>query len=116
MDKELEKYTKENFRKIFRREINQPVPINILNEDDKDCNHDRIFYINNSFDGQAFWCDKCTRHERMNYSPGFTIKFPPSALISSPNPKYGAEEFYAFRADKEGVALELPKEEWVQRY
>lgn len=79
----------------------------VLNEGDPNCQHFHILYIDNAFDGQAFWCDNCPRHERIDYSPGFIMKFPVNALISTPNPKYGGEDFYAFRADNDGKAKTL---------
>ncbi len=71
--------------------------------------------MNNSFDGQAYWCDGCSRHQRTDYSPGHIIPFPIGSLISIPNPKYGGENFYSFRADLEGKMQVLPKDERVPR-
>jgi len=76
--------------------------IHVLNEGDSNCLHTHVFYIDNAFDGQAWWCDICPRHEKIDYSPGEKILFPPLALISTPNPEYGGEEVYTFRANKEG--------------
>src|SRR3989344_2567670 len=89
----------------------------VLKQGDLDCYHERIFYIDNDFDGQAWWCDlpKCGRHEKIPYSPGDKIKFPAHALISTDNPKYGGEIFYAFRTNENGEAKLLPRDQWLGR-
>lgn len=89
----------------------------VLNEGNLDCNHGRVFYEDNSFDGQAFWCDikGCGRHVCLGYSPGDKLKFPSDALISTPNPEYGGEVFYAFRVNDEGLAELLERKNWVER-
>lgn len=76
-----------------------------------------MFYIDNAFDGQAWWCDvaECSRHERMDYSPGFKMRFSPSVLISTPNPKYGGENFYSFKTNDKGAAEILDRKKWVRR-
>jgi len=45
------------------------------------------------------------------------MRFSANALISTPNPKYGGECFYAFRANKEEgvVDRDLDKKEFVKR-
>jgi hypothetical protein len=117
LEESVKKAPEETFKRIFGRDINVRAPIEVLNEGDSSCRHERIYHINNSFDGQAFWCDNpsCKRHERMDYSPGHDIPFPPGALISTPNPKYGAENFYAFRANDKGEASLLERKDWVKR-
>jgi hypothetical protein len=97
------------FEESFERSLEEPVEQEVLDSGDQECKHSRIFYIDNSFDGQAWWCDGCSRHERMGYSPGFIIKFPMNALISTPNPKYGGKGFYAFRTNDEGKVEDLDK-------
>lgn len=89
----------------------------VLNEGKPNCKHEKILYENNMFDGQAWWCDihDCGRHEQLGYSPGDKIKFPSNTLISTPNPKYGGERFYAFRTNDKGEAKLLNKDEWVRR-
>ena len=87
-----------NFRELFARDIKEPAEQEILNEGNFNCKHLRVFYIDNAFDGQAFWCDDCKRHERMDYSPGYKIKFPANALISTPNAFYGGNFFYSFKS------------------
>ncbi len=94
---------KDKFKEQTGRDLGEPAQQCILNARHPDCKHPRILYIDNAFDGQAFWCDDCPRHERMDYSPGFKIRFPANALISTPNEEYGRENFYAFRANSEGV-------------
>ena len=88
----------------------------VLKKGGLNCKHDKVLYIDNAFDGQAFWCDMpdCGRHERIPYSPGNRIRFPASALIRTPNPKYGGEEFYSFRADSNGEAKPLPRKFWEE--
>jgi len=99
-----------------RRPIDMGEPVSeVLSDGNPDCKHGRIFYINNSFDGQAWWCDECERHERIGYHPGYEIKFPPNALISTPNPKFGKEQFYAFRTNDDGAATDLDRNQWVPR-
>lgn len=97
---------KQQFRKSFGRDLEELAEQEVLNHGNPNCQHSRVFYIDNAFDGQAWWCDVsgCERHERMDYSPGYKMKFPVNALISTPNPKYGGEDFYAFRANNEGRA------------
>jgi len=99
-----------------RRPIDRGQPESqILNEGNPDCIHARIFYIDNAFDGQAWWCDDCPRHDRIGYSPGYKIKLPPNALISTPNPKFGKEQFYAFRTNDDSVVADLDRDQWVPR-
>ena len=105
VEKSLEQKSEEVFEKPATQEI--------LNPGNKKCKHPHIYYIDNAFDGQAWWCDDCSRHERIDYSSGFIMKFPIGALISTPNPKYGREDFYAFRANDEGRAEKL--DEWIKR-
>src|SRR3989344_6897022 len=91
-----------------RRPIDQGQPQSqVLNEGDIKCNHGRVYYIDNAFDGQAWWCDDCPRHEKIDYSPGYKIKFLQNSLISTPNQEYGAEQFYAFRTDDKGIVHRL---------
>lgn len=89
----------------------------VLNEGESDCKHERVLYEDVPFDGQSWRCDMrgCGRHERVAYSPGDKIRFPIGALISTPNPKYGGEKFYAFRANAEGLAEPLNRNEWIRR-
>lgn len=101
------------FKESFGRSLEKPAEQEVLDSGDQECKHLRIYHIDNAFDGQAWWCDDCSRHERIDYSPGFIMKFPANALISTPNPKYGGEDFYAFRANDEGKAEELG--EWIKR-
>jgi len=75
----------------------------VLDRGDSNCNHQKVLYIDNSFDGQAWWCDDCSRHERLRYTPGEIIKFPPYARIRTPNSKSGGEKVYAYRADINGI-------------
>ena len=104
------------FQELFGRGLREKAEQEVLNQGDSECKHSRIFYIDNAFDGQAFWCDDCSRHERMDYSPGFKIKFPANVLISTPNPDYGGKSFYAFRANEKGIVDKyLNKEEWIKR-
>lgn len=86
-----------------------------MNQGSSECNHSHIFYVQEPFDGQAFWCDNedCKRHERIPYSKetaGQVMNFPVGALIRTPNPKYGGEDVYAFCADENGEAELLPRE------
>ncbi len=112
----MKSYLEQEFQESFGRNLGEKVIQEVLNEGNVECNHRYIFYINNAFDGQAWWCDNCRRHERMDYSPEFKIKFPANALISTPNLEYGGESFYAFKTDKEGIADKaLDKKEWVKR-
>lgn len=86
----------------------------VLDEGNPDCEHGKILYANNAFDGQAWWCDNCSRHEMMGYSPGLIIKFPPHALIRTPNPQFGGEGVYSHRANANGIVEGmLPNEERV---
>ncbi|MBA7595908.1 hypothetical protein ES703_02873 [subsurface metagenome] len=103
----VEKSLEHEFKESFGRSLEKPAEQEVLDSGDQECKHSRIFYIDNSFDGQAWRCDDCSRHERMGYSPGFIMKFPVKALISTPNPKYGGKDFYAFRVNDEGKAEEL---------
>ena len=103
------------FRENFGRDLEESVSQIVLDKGNLDCEHQRIFYIDNAFDGQAWWCDDCSRHERMDYSPGFKIKFPKNTLISTPNPEYGAEKFYAFRTDDKRFVNLLERREWMPR-
>ncbi|HKZ34187.1 MAG TPA: hypothetical protein VJ142_03070 [Candidatus Nanoarchaeia archaeon] len=107
----------EQFKRIFGRSLDEPAEQQVLNEGDSGCLHHRVLYIDNAFDGQAWWCDVsgCGRHERMDYSPGFKMKFPRDALIRTPNPEYGGENTYVFRANSEGLAKLLPRTEWTRR-
>lgn len=109
----VEKSLEHEFKESFGRSLEKPAEQEVLDSGDQKCKHSHIFYIDNSFDGQAWRCDDCSRHERIGYSPGFIMKFPVNALISTPNPKYGEENFYAFRANDEGKAEELDK--WIKR-
>ncbi len=99
----MEKCIEELFKKEFGRDIKEPALIDVLNIGDETCKHERVFYVDNAFDGQAWWCDDCPRHERMDYSPGNIIKFPSNALISTPNLKFGGYSFYGLRADSNGI-------------
>ena len=103
----VEKSLEHEFKESFGRSLEKPAEQEVLDSGDQKCKHSHIFYIDNSFDGQAWLCDDCSRHERMGYSPGVIMRFPVNALISTPNPKYGGEDFYAFRADNDGKAKTL---------
>lgn len=88
----------------------------VLNEGNLNCNHNRVYYVDNAFDGQAWWCDEptCKRHEIIYYSPGEKIRFPLNAFIRTPNPEYGEGKFYAYQSNNEGaVTAVLPKDKWV---
>ena len=116
-DRTLEGALKDKFKEQTGRDLGKPAKQYILNSGHTDCKHPRILYIDNCFDGQAWWCDDCERHERMDYSPGFKIRFPANALIRTPNPRSGGLDFYSFRANQEGVAEEtLDRNEWTARY
>ena len=107
---------KDAFREQTGRDLGEPTQQYILNAGHPDCKHPRILYINNSFDGQAWWCDDCERHERMDYSPGFKIRFPGNALISTPNERFGGSDFYSYRANQNGVVEKvLNRNEWIKR-
>lgn len=89
----------------------------VLDEGDPECKHNYILYIDNAFDGQAWWCDECGRYKRMGYCPGEKIRFPPDAYIRTLNPDYGGEEVYSWRADSDGVVRRtLPLEERISRW
>ena len=77
--------------------------LEILNEGNPECEHRHVEYISNAFDGQAFWCDDCPRHERLPYSPGEKIRFPSRAFIRTPNPQHGDSETYSHQADEKGI-------------
>ncbi len=96
--------------------------VQVLKEGNSTCLHPGILYLDVPLDGQAWICDSCGRHERIGYGNtpetygrGKTMKFPANALISVPNPKFGGENFYSFRADADGVAQGLPLEKRVDR-
>jgi len=83
----------------------------VLNEGNPQCSHSHVHYIDNAFDGQAWWCDepKCKRHERIDYSPEHKIKFPPHAFIRN-----FTNKFYCYQANDEGIVTgELPREKWI---
>lgn len=109
--KDLEK----DFIENFGRNLGEKADQEILNEGNSECKHNRIFYIDNAFDGQAYWCDDCERHERMDYSPGFKMRFPQNALISTPNPGYWKEGVYSFKTDEKCIVHELKKDSWIER-
>ena len=88
----------------------------VLNQGNPGCQHPRVFYLDNGLDGQAWGCDDCERQERMAYSPGFKIRFPGNALISTPNERFGGLDFYSHRANQNGVVEKrLDRNEWVRR-
>ncbi len=92
--------------------------LQVLNEGNPNCSHPYVYYIDNALDGQAFWCDVpgCGRHEKMDYSPGVKILFPPQAYIRTPNPMNGGEEVYAHKADQDGIVRDiLPAEKQIHR-
>lgn len=89
--------------------------LKIFDAGNPDCLHPRIFFIDNAFDGQAWWCDECPRHEKLEYSPGLKMPFPSDTLISASDPEHGEKKFYGWKTDKFGKAHELPREEWVPR-
>ncbi len=78
----------------------------ILDEGNPNCEHEFIDYVDNKFDGQAFWCDMsdCNRHERIGYSPGHVMEFPSGSYIRNPNPKFGIRGVYSHKADENGIA------------
>jgi len=87
-----------------------------MNKGNPNCKHQHVNYIDNGFDGQAWWCDEtdCERHEKMNYSAGEKIIFPSNALIRTPNPEFGGGSFYAHKADSDGIVRNrLQKQEWI---
>ena len=107
---------KDEFKAQTGRNLGESAKQEILNQGNPSCLHNHIFYLDNGFDGQAWWCDLCERQEKMAYSPGFKIRFPANALISTPNPKYGGEDFYAFKTNAGGVVEpDLNRNEWVRR-
>lgn len=77
----------------------------ILNQGHLKCRHEYVDYLDNDFDGQAWWCDICSRHERLDYSPAQKIRFPPNAYIRCPNPDFGDNDTYAHKANDEGVSM-----------
>ncbi|MBI4158635.1 hypothetical protein HY500_00050 [Candidatus Woesearchaeota archaeon] len=104
---------REEFKMRFGHEMGK-APIEVLVQGNPDCPHDRVYYLDNAFDGQAYWCrrEECDRHVRMDYDPGRKIPFPPHALITTPNTEY--EGFYAHRANENGIVEKvLPRDQWT---
>ena len=114
---ESPEFLREEFRRTYGRDINEPAPQVLHNVGNPDCKHDRVFYDDERLMGQYLWCDlpNCGRHESMAYSPNHKMKFPPGALISTPNQQYGGENFYSFKANEQGIAGLLPKDQWIGR-
>lgn len=86
-----------------------------------ECSHAKIYYENTGLLGSQGWrCDApdCGRVVTLEYDPGAAgrrISFPPNALIRTPNPDYGAENWYSHKANEHGVCTApLPKEERVE--
>jgi hypothetical protein len=87
----------------------------ILNEGKIGCAHRFVYFIDNAFDGKAWWCDEplCERQEKTGQ--GEKIMFPANAYIRTPNPAFGGEAVYAHRADSTGDVKDiLPESERVQ--
>ena len=104
----VEAYEKRVGFHVARRLVQQYGNHEILNEGDPSCHHRIVYYIDNKFDRQAWWCDACSRHERLGYTPGKIMRFPPNSYLRTPNPEYGAESVYAWKTDKDGNVEELP--------
>ncbi|MEK6840664.1 MAG: hypothetical protein AABX79_01795 [Nanoarchaeota archaeon] len=107
---------KDTFKVKTGRNLGECAKQEVLNQGNPNCKHPRVFYIDIPFDGQVWGCDDCPRQERIAYSPGFKIRFPAGALISTPNQEYGGRAFYTFRANEKGeVEKYLSRAEWVRR-
>ncbi len=83
--------------------VEETVRNEIVNMGSKDCTHPYICYIDNAFDGQAFWCDMCAYQEQMDYNPGEKLVFPPHAYIRTG----GRDGTYAWQANAEGIVTEI---------
>ena len=103
------------FYREYGRSIHERAPVEIVNDGDPSCLHEKICYLSDGFEGQAFWCDLCDRHERIDYSPGYKIPLPPNSLVRTPNPQYGNGQFYAFKVDEDGEVHPLSQESWVPK-
>ena len=91
------------------------MPQKILNPGNADCKHSYILYIDNKFDGQAWWCDQCTRQERMNYNPDIKILFPAEAYLRTlPEPQ--EEMQYDWQVNAQGrVEGRLPEPKVIHK-
>jgi hypothetical protein len=92
----------------------------VVNPGKPDCVHPRVFYQDMGLMGSQSWsCDVpgCDRQESLKYDPphaGRRMRFPPSALVRTPNPDFGGERFYSHQANTQGVVeKEFLKEERV---
>ena len=87
----------------------------VLDKGHPNCSHERVLYTEEGFDGSVLYCDECSMHEKLGYSPGLKIPFPPNALIRTPDPKLGEGKYYSRKANESGIIEnELPVDQWKE--